>query len=364
MEKKVLYIFRRPIGDAIDLVKKGIHPDDFYYGYFHVSRRYPVFSSDVQPSSLAQKAQYLADIFLSRIMDIGFSFLPVLHLLSSARSSTILFSTADSYGLPLALYKKMGLFNVPFIYNTVGLYDGLIKKNNRFAKLLCQKALSSVDLITAGGSFYECTLLSKYLSIPIEKFTFIPFGIDTQFFKPEVSKKSKDFILTIGADKSRDWDLFFATASQFPKENFHIITTRNTFSSSIPSNVTIEYDLSPQQVRSRIHQSKFIVILSKLNFHFGGQSTIFRCMSCAKAMIFTETPGVEEYGFENNQHCIMVKINDKQSLYKAITRLNGSSTIRNTMGIKARQIIVKKYSIELYAQRIGEVFTRFSKKVS
>ena len=85
-----------------------------------------------------------------------------------------------------------------------------------------------------------------------------------------------------------------------------------------------------------------------------------RAMSCGKAVIFTKSPGVEEYKFKNYLHCIMVSVNNLEEVQSAINYLNHVPQRRIQMGKKARQIIMQFYRIEIYAQKLKTLFDRMT----
>ncbi len=359
-KRSISYIFRRPVNNSLKDLKKNKVPRDIFYGLTEIRKSYTVKTTDQAFSSkLLLSLQVLLNLLVTQFVDIGFSLLPTLYILKSLEQSDILFATVDTYGLPLALLKYIGAVKKPLIFNTIGLYDGLIRKNSRLALKFYGKILPTVDLFVSGGSFVECQRLAKLLILPLSQFAFIPFGIDTKFFYPKKIQE-KNEILIIGADPSRDWRLYQKLANLFPQEKFRIITYTSLIKVSMPQNVIFEYNLSYVALRQRIWEAKFLLILSKLNYHFAGQSTSMRAMSCGKAVIFTKSPGVEEYKFKNYLHCIMVSVNNLEEVQSAINYLNHVPQRRIQMGKKARQIIMQFYRIEIYAQKLKTLFDRMT----
>ncbi len=357
-QQSILYIFRRPVTPALKKIKTRQVPRDIFYGFTEISKKYKVITTDVAfQSKLLLGAQQLLNMLILHFIDIGFSLLPTLCLFKELNKTDLIFATVDTYGLPIAFLKKMGLISKPLIFNTIGLYDGLIRKQNRLALRICQIIATTVDTFVSGGSFLECKKLATLLKIPLSKFTFIPFGIDTKFFIPKKIKEQNE-ILIIGADPSRDWELYKAVALKFYQEKFRIITYPGIVKITMPSNTLFEYNLPFTELRRRIWQAKFVIVLSKLNYHFAGQSTAMRAMSCGKPVIFTKSPGVEEYLFKNYVHCVMVPIGNIQAITKAVNWLNASSLRRQQISLNARRIIVKSYTIETYGKYLLGIFNQ------
>lgn len=360
---RIFYVFRRPIKQKLQEAKKSLVPRDIFYGLTEIQRIYPIDTTDrVFWAKHILMGQQFVNLLVSKFMDIGFSLIPAFYLLKELKQSDLIFATVDTYGLPIALFKKMRLLRKPLIWNTIGLYDAYIQKKNPFTKYLFKTLMLESSMFVAGGSLYECKQLAQTFTIPLKKFTFIPFGIDTKYFTPS-RKLPTNEILIIGADPSRDWKLYAQVINQFPRESFRIITQPHLIKVKMPENVIIEYNLPYSEIRKRIRAAKYLLILSRHNYHFAGQSTAMRAMSCGKPVIFTHTPGVEEYAFKNYFHCIMVKPNELKNIIKAMNWLNHSPKKRLVMGRHARNIIRKAYTIEQYAKQLRGVFDTISSTI-
>ncbi len=355
-DRTILYVFRRPVNKTLKNITDKTAPADVVYGFTEISKKIKSHTTDkVFNSRIILSLQYLFDQIVTKNINIGFSIFPSLMLLPELRRSDLIFATVDTYGLPIMFLKKLKLFKTPVVINTMGLYDGLIRKKNRLITIFFRKILMNTNHFISGGSFQECEKLANLLKIPVKKFTFIPFGIDTDFF---TSKKipEKNEILIIGADPYRDWLLYQKIALKLPSEKFRIITFKGLVKYKMPANVIFEYDLSYSALRDRIWQAKFILLLTKLNHYLSGQSTAFRCMSCGKSVIITNTPGFDEYLFKNNLHYKTVPIGDDKAVLSAINYLNNSETIRRKMGMNAQALIRKRYNLNLYSRKLYQIF--------
>ena len=355
-KRSILYVFRRPVTKEIENAYQHDSPRDIFYGLTEINKYCAVKVSDkVFKSRTLLFSQHLLNIFVTKFITLGLSLFPAIYLLKDLNRSDIIFATVDTYGLPIALLKFLKLVRKPLVFNTIGLYDGLLTMKNPLILYFYQQILRAVDHFVAGGSFQECKKLAKMLKFPLSKFSFIPFGIDTDFFTPKKILSNNE-ILIIGADPSRDWQLYAKIARNFPQETFRVVTYPYIVKHDMPKNVVFEYNLSYLDLRQRIWEAKYLLILSKFNYHFAGQSTAMRAMSCGKAVIFTESPGVEEYQFQNLVHCLKVPVSDEYAVYKAIHFLNTYQAKRSKIERNARRIIVESYSIEKYGQKLRAVF--------
>lgn len=355
--KKILYLFRRPVKREIKSSNEGNYPHDFFYGFTKISK---TFSLEVTDKVFKYKIisaidQILIKILYSKIKT-GVSFFSVLFLIPEIKKSDLIFSTVDSYGLPYALYKYIKITDVPFIFNTIGLCDTLLESKSKLFRKIAKKIMEKSDKIISGASNYECKKLARLLDLPQTKFSFIPFGIDTNYFRPSKKVASKNqYILIIGADPKRDWDLYFKVISALDKIQFIIITNRKIFEHT-PKNAQVYYNLPIDEVRKYIWNSYIVLILSKQNYHFAGQSTILRAMSCAKPVLFTKSYGTEEYGFKNFKNAILAKPNDLDDVIKSLKKIYKNKAKLNSIGEQARKLIVEEYNIDSYSKDLTEVF--------
>lgn len=358
--KKLFYLFRKPVIREIALAKLGKYPKDFFYGFTELSKLFTLSVSDLaENSKYIRYIHILTNKLISRFLNINISLVQVLLQYNKLNKSEVIFTTVDSYGIAVSLLKSLGfLRKQKLVFNTIGLCDILVYLNEKKPVIftLYKTILKKVDLFISGASKTECITMAKLLSYSNEKFIFIPFGIDTKYFSP-MRIEEKNYSLIIGADSKRDWDLYLRLFKSFSREKFIVITHPNLFKQESLSNVRVIYNLPIGEVRDYMTEAKMVIILSKQNYHFAGQSTSFRAMSMGKAVIFTKSYGVEEYGFKNNQECIMISPGDWVSLQRAFLKLNNNSRIRKKIGLNGMAKIIRDLSIKQYTNKLARVLS-------
>lgn len=354
--KKIYYLFRRPVVSDIEKAYKGQYPEDFFYGFTRLNRYWKLRVSDRGESNkLIQIFHQVLNKTVFRYSKISISLASVLIQYFQIKKSDIIFATVDSYGLAVALLKSWGLFKKQkLIINTFILCDALVDYKNSYFFKVCRYLSRFVDLFIAVGTFAECQKMSSLLSLPIKRFKFIPFGTDTQYFLPQYNLES-DFVLIIGADRKRDWELYKKLFLNFPQHKFVIITHPNVIKLPVLKNVIVYFNLPIAQVKSYIAKAKFLVIISKQNYYFAGQSTAFRAMSMGKPVIITESYGTKEYNLKQGRECIMIKPGSYPELKKAYLQLQDIK-VRRKIGINARRKIIRDLSFTRYTERLRAVF--------
>lgn len=346
----IYYFFRRPVLNELALAQKGKYPNDYFYGYNKL-KGYQTITSDFSENNKFVKFLHAwINGFITNKFVLSFSVIGVVLQFPKFFKAQILFATVDSYGVALAGFKKVSLIrNKKVVFNTIGLCDVLDQNANLIP--FYASILSTVDLFISGASQLECKKLSQLLGYSQNKFKFIPFGIDTNYFSPQKIKED-NYILIIGADRKRDWNLYRKLFSTFSKNKFVVITHPNLIPYTLPHNVRVYYNQYIEKVREFIARSKFSVILSKQNYHFAGQSTAFRIMSMGKPVIFTKSYGVEEYGFKNGINSILTTPGDFIGLKKSFILLDSNRKLREKVGLNARNKILKDLSLKQYTRKL------------
>lgn len=357
----VLYIFKRPVLENIKKAQKEDFPKDFFYGAVNSNTNIEIkVFDDYFKNALLQKLQSLLYIFVIRLFKIGFSVILVFAQIRYIRKSDLVFATVDTIGLPLLMFKLFKIISKPVVVNTGGLCDSLLESNSKCYRALSGLLLKRSSAIISGASFYECKKLSQLLSVPIQKFNFVRYGIDTNYFQPDKKQKTGDFVLVIGSDLKRDWGLVKSLAEEFSNLKFVIITVPNLINISLPNNCSILYNQPIKIVRKFIRNSKFLLIPSHQNYHFAGQSTAFRAMSCAKTVVFTKSYGVSEYRIKNYQDAILIRPSNLADAVRAFKWINKNvyKYKLEDIGSKARSYILKNCNYKSYEKQITKIILK------
>lgn len=356
----ILYFFRSPVEKQLLKVEQGKVPKDYFYFLYEVKKSFTV---DIQGLVYLHKFVYWLHLLMDKLMRLilGFDF-PIIPLIGlKLKSADIVFATTPKLGLMLSLFKKLRKFHGILVINIVGLYDQLKQNRNLLTKLAVKQLLSHVDGYVAGSSWHECQKLAAYLDLPLSRFAFAPYsGIDTHFFSP-AKIKEQNYILGIGTDPSRDWDLYKNVAKELPQEDFFIATDLHLFPQPVPRNMHVEF-LDPEKLRDAIRYAKLILILTTQNHHFSGQASTFRAMSCSKTVILTQTFGYREFKLKHLTNCVLIPPGDIRPVIQQITRLNQNPQLRKRIGQNAARLINKHYNHKLIGQKYTRIFKYFFQK--
>src|SRR5205085_1799222 len=80
---------------------------------------------------------------------------------------------------------------------------------------MVQRSLAGLDHAFFFGPADRAVAIDRY-GVPAEKSSVIPFGVDTEFWRPLADEPAGDFVLAVGQDPNRDYDLLAAARTPQP----------------------------------------------------------------------------------------------------------------------------------------------------
>jgi glycosyltransferase involved in cell wall biosynthesis len=187
---------------------------------------------------------------------------------------------------------------------------------------------------------------------------YIPYGVDTEYFKPQQVQELHQ-VITVGFDYGRDYATLFAA---FENLEVALVATTNMRSDSFnekPDFVTTA-SFSPEALLMAYAESKIVVLPLTLKGRGNdamGCSTLVEAMAMGKAVIATRTFTTESY-ITNGVDGILVEEGDIQGMKAAIQKLVSDDEYRKRLGEEARRFILATCTAELFASRLAAFFKR------
>src|SRR5438132_10969034 len=141
----------------------------------------------------------------------GGDFASVLSSLDKLNAADVVFSTVDTVGVPLILLKQARLVSPPVVYTAIGLPERLVRLRGARAHRLYRHALCRARAIVSYAQS-ETEWLGNWLGPGAPQVVFVPFGVDTEAFRPEIGREPDVDVVSIGADPRRDFTLLITVA--------------------------------------------------------------------------------------------------------------------------------------------------------
>lgn len=330
---KILFLFPKPVKRDLELIKNGQAPAERLYGMLELAEAgYIVNSNDAFFSSRLS-------LFYQLLRRFGIYIVPPSTIISIAKCDIVV--AKNNFSILLSLITK--LFGKKLIYK-----DSLFKlpstQPRRFSTainlLLCDKVL--------GYSQSQLALWKKAFPRAADKFAFIPYPIDIQFYKLKESAYAQPSVVSAGRDMGRDYTTLFL-ACQGLGIKLHLVTLPYLLP-KIPQkadNVTIYENISYDQLFRLYGDSMLVVVPLKERLTYpSGIRAVMEAAALGVPCICTDTPVLREY-FDNNIDVLYCPPGDVTALKDKINLLTKDQTLRNKLASNAKAK-VEKYSIQYY----------------
>lgn len=352
---KTAYLFKR--GRKQRLTGADDFPSDFFYGYVQLAAR------DGGIVLLDEDDFGLGDRYGVgwKLLSIASHALGGIHLWAVRRLAApavrtmlneydVLVATTNTFGLSLALLKRIGLLDARVVFIAMGIAD-LVERPTR--RWVCRWLLDAVHTVTISKG--ECRHLRKILS-PRSRVTYVPFGVDSRFWTPGPEGSATPYILSIGNDPRRDYATLL-TAWQLDFPLLKIVTGQTL---PVTENVEIiagdwrEKLLSDDEIRQLYRDALFVVLPIHATFQPSGQSACLQAMACGKAVILSDIDGLwDRELMVDGESCVLVPCGSPAALRDAVDDLRANPQKARTIGANARRVVEQHLNITAMAEQMA-----------
>ncbi len=251
-------------------------------------------------------------------------------------------------GLVLALLRAIiGSKFPPHILIDVGCFNG--GRDDRLELLPIRMAAKSLR-----GVIFHASIQEKYYHkyLPSLKRKFIPFGVDTDLFRPTQSP-SGNYILAPGYAK-RDYGTLLSAWAKMDRGNTKLkIVGLSHIKSGGESlqGVELVNRLPISEFATMVAKALFVVIpLPVFNYAYG-QMTMLQAMAMKKAVIVTRTPSTVDY-LSDKENGLFVRPYDPIDLADKMQLLSNDPNLALTLGRNARASVEGQFSEKAMANNI------------
>jgi glycosyltransferase involved in cell wall biosynthesis len=306
-----------------------------------------------RPPTWARAADDVVNRMVYGLGGYGGDFASVLASLGAINRSDVLLSTVDTVGLPLALLQRARLVRTPLIYTAVGLPERLVQLRGRPMRARYGAALRGARAIVAYAKS-EVAWLREWLAPDPPRIEFVPFGVDSEAFKPFEAALDVD-VLSIGADPRRDFQLLLEVAKRNPTLDFRIVASREHARSLVerPPNVALEVDLPLVEVRERLARARLVALPVRDNSYSGATTVLLQAMAMAKPVVVSRTAAIADgYGLEDGANVRLVPPGELEAFEAAVLETLTGADAGHQLGIRARETVERGLSWERYTDAL------------
>lgn len=309
-------------------------------------------NADIPQGRLAHWLGHLT----TRLGGIGGDYQTLLSHRRRANRSAVILSTVDTVGIPLVLFKRVGLIHPPLIYISIGLPERIEKMPHERIRAFYRNAYRGVSRFIAYG-WEEAQWLRRWLDFPENstQVVFLPFGVDADYFAPYPDVTPTVDVLTIGADPQRDFKALFEIAARQQTLRFRVIAGADHAAtlSSAPHNVEVLIDVPFTEIRRHLADARVIALPIHENTYSAGTTTLLQAMSMARPVVVSQTGAIRKgYELTDRENCRLVAPGNTSAFEAALLDTLHEPSKAIPMGLSARRTIVQHLTWRHYEDRL------------
>ncbi len=346
--------------------------DEFFYGYLNFAKEfeeinYIEFENNINKNIFNKFLLFISKV-LRKISKLSF-FLENICTYQNFRQlskTKHIILTNDRIGLslmPFLIIYKLFKLNT----STVIVMGLLAKDTNNIFSHAIQRLLLNIffkvvdNFIFLSKSEYKQAKVSfrKYKN----KFQFIPFCIDTKFWKP-IDKKDnvKNKIIFIGNDSNRLYDLVLDIASDLSQYEFVLVTSNIQKKDVKSKNVTLiegswnRQILTDDQLKNIYSEAVLSIIPLKNSYQPSGQSVALQSMSMGVPVMITNTIGFwDKEVFFNNKNIYFISKNTLKIWVEEINKAINDRGALSSISSYSKSTVNEMYNSDTFYKAIKKV---------
>jgi glycosyltransferase involved in cell wall biosynthesis len=306
------------------------------------------------PPLWARFGDRVARLLVRAVGGYGGDFASVLGSVRTLNQADVVFSTVDRVGIPLVLLRQVGIVRTPIVYVAVGLPERLVQLRGAFARRVYRSALRRTRTIVSYAAS-EVAWLRDWIGPGGPPVVFVPFGVDVDAFRPEDGARAEVDVVSVGADPHRDLEMLVNIASRRPERSFHVVATEEArrVLGRVPDNVTIETDISVEQVRKRLVSARVVALPVKVNSYSGATTVLLQAMALAKPVVVSRTDAIADgYELQDRVNCRLVQPGDAEAFEHALLETCDDP---GALGARARETVGRSFSWERYTSALWDI---------
>lgn len=287
---------------------------------------------------------------------IGKIYLYLLKLPILLMKYDVVWTHLDRDALFIARLKGIPLIGRLFckhIANFVWLIDHTQKFDSNKKKRISKK-LGKIDKIFYLSKSEEQEFITHY-RVPNDKLLYTRYGINFSAYGPLATGSKphnfnyRNYILSVGTDEHRDLDLLDIVAGGNPEKKFIVCSGSPAHQlKKFKSNNIVLMRANYNEMVYLYRNCEMVIIPLKFNFHASGITTLLEAAAARKPVIINYTPGLEDYGIDN-ETCLFVPIGNKEKFNDSINLLWSNSALAEKISNNAYEYLRDEFNTHTYS---------------
>jgi len=368
--KSIAFIFSGGRKERLNLDSS--YAKDFFYGYFGFDNT--EFDTDIV--QITQKKIFVVN-FLDKLLKklsnfpIALSSIFNLTFRSQIKNKDIILLVNESvmfYSLPYIYFLKKRNKDIKIALFTMGLFSNFSNNKLKYSiqkfviKKICFQTIDQFLFLGKGEYEYAINKFNDHN----KKFNFVPFGIDTNFWKCEdqYTPSNKEYLLFVGNDLNRDYEFLKKLVESMENYEFVILTSRLSENELNFKNVKIYQGMwwkniySDIEVKELYKKAILTVLPLKESLQPSGQSVALQSMSLGTPVVITKTNGFwDTENFKDGTNIFFIENNNISSWKTKIEKITKEQKKLSDVSNLGKALINDKYNLEIFTSKIKKIIT-------
>ena len=274
--------------------------------------------------------------------------------------------------------------NAKVIYNVQEVYPDLLINQGGLKSKFIVSVLKRIESIVYNFSDSIVTIHSQfYYQIKdrvkdLNKLRIIPNFVDTDLYKPDISKSYlpkefknfKDKITVLYAGNIgyfQDWEPIFFAANKLKHLDIEFLIIGEGVKKKYLENRIVKEEITNIKIFPYQNRKDIPSIINMADIHFistkkelekeGFPSKVYTIMACKKPLIVISGKNTPIHDFLQNKKCsILISNNRKENFYKSVLKLANDKNLRIKLGNNGYSEIIKKFTKEKVINQYLEMF--------
>ncbi len=361
----ITYIFKN--GRKKNYLNNSVEARDFYYGLFSFEKeehKLSIIEFDEEPSPIKWPLNFI-DKVLSKILNLPFNtarLTSVKNIRKAVKTDKLILVNENVACSSLFLLIFLKLFSKTEVYFfCMGLFSKKLRFKNLkfFHEKIIKIIIFFVDrVIFMGEGEYK---KAKRKIKKTDKLIFLPFAIDTNFWtkNEDVNFESKDYIVFVGNDGNRNYELLLDIAKEMKEYKFIFISNNEKVLSFNQENIKSvkgswsEKYLDDKELRDFYSKARISLIPLKESSQPSGQSVALQSMSMGVPVMITQTEGFwDKTKFNNFENIIFLESNESKRWIKIIEEIYFDYDRLKEISKNAKITVEEEYNLDSFKDKL------------
>tara|TARA_R100000027_G_scaffold67220_1_gene65107 strand:- start:4349 stop:5251 length:903 start_codon:yes stop_codon:yes gene_type:complete len=254
--------------------------------------------------------------------------------LSEIRRAKALVLTSNNAAFPVLFLRSLGLSIPPVLVISVGLEWNPPNDSPRRLRSISKLFRHAEKILVYSES--EREFLMERIGIEPHRILAVPFGIPRKYLPAALPPMTSDEegevfqwdVISVGADAQRDLPLLLEWARNNPEMRVHLILGDDLVReyTDLLASVTVESNLSVEEVFERIRSSRGAVVPVRENLYSAGTTFLIHALACQTPALVSQTSCLGPQYRISESGCFTYSPGDTEDFSQGMKKLLALST--------------------------------------